>query len=270
MKDTSIKRAAAQRNVPAIMAVVVFAVSVLTYALWPRWAPHSALLSTAAALLIIWVDVTRRSAAGAVRWQTLQQGAVAELGQRALSGAGVAELSNVAVSVVARRTGAESAALWEVLPGGWFMSVKASVGWTDEFLEDATVDLGAESMLSRALDSAGPVVVTRHMSDPPLSEPPHLRREARSCVGVAVHGRAGPFGVLSVYTDERRGFTEGDLHFIQAVAGVLSSAVARGQSQTEPPRLSPREQEERSEVRPGETNAGYLTYNYSGMSVNRV
>ena len=264
MKDTSLKRAAAQRNVPAILAVIVFAVFVLTYALWPRWAPHSALLSTAAALLIIWVDATRRSAVGAVRRQTLQQGAVAELGQRALSGTDVAQLMNVAVSVVARRTGAESAALWEVLPGGWFMSVKASVGWTDEFLEDATVDLGAESMLSHALDSAGPVVVTRHTSDPRLAEPPHVRREARSCVSVAVHGHAGPFGVLSVYADERKGFTEGDVHFIQAVAGLLSLTVGRERRGAERARLSPYEYEARGDAESEVTSAGGLTVGCAG------
>lgn len=229
MKDTSFKRVAARRWAATILAVVIVVAFALVYVLWPRLAPHPTPLFVAAALLIIWLDAARRRARWAVRRQTLQQGAVAELGQRAMSGVSGVELMNVAVSVVARRTGAESAALWEILPGGWCMSVRASVGWTDGFLEGATVDLGSESMLSRALDSEGPVVVTRHTSDLRLAEPPHLRREARSCVSVAVRGQPGPFGVLSVYTDERGGFTEGDVHFIQAVAGVLSSAVEREQ-----------------------------------------
>jgi GAF domain-containing protein len=138
------------------------------------------------------------------------------------------------------------------------------VGWTDEFLEDATVDLGAESMLSRALDSAGPVVVTRRTSDPRLSEPPHLRREARGCVSVAVRGLAGPSGVLSVYTDERGGFTEGDVHFIQAVANVLSSAVGRERSEVERSRLSPRAQEARGEGGSVETDDERQTVGCAG------
>ncbi len=253
MKDTSIRNAAARRPAAAVLTVVVVAAFVLTYVLWPRPALSPTPLLVAALLLVIWLYVARRRAEALLRRQTLQQGAVAELGQRALSGVGVAELMSVAVSVVARRTGAESAALWEVLPGGWFMSVKTSVGWTDEFLEDATVDLSVDSMLSRALDSAEPVVVTSRTSDPRLAEPPHLRREARGCVSVAVRGRAGPFGVLSVYTDARRGFTEGDVHFIQAVAGVLSSAVEHRS------RPLPREQEARGEAGSEQTSAECLT-----------
>ena len=226
MRHTSFKRAARRRYVAAALAVAVLAFALL-YAPWPGLTPHAAPLFVAGALLVIWLYAARRRAEREVRRLTLQQGAVAELGRRALSGLSPSELMNVAVSAVARRTGAESAVLWEVLPGGWFMSARASVGWTDEFVEGATVDLGAESMLSRAFDSAEPVIITRHTSDPRLAEPPRLRREARSCLSVAVRGRATTFGVLSVYTDERRGFTEGDVHFIQSVAGVLSSAVER-------------------------------------------
>jgi GAF domain-containing protein len=237
MKDIPVKKAAAQPYAAAASAAVIVAVFALTWVLWPRLAPRLTPLFAAAALLLIWLDSARRRATTAVRRQALQLGAVAELGRRALSGVSAAELSNVAVSLVARRTGAESAALWEVLPGGCFMAVRASVGWADRFLEDAAVDLGTESMLSRALDSAEPVVVTPHTSDPRLAEPPHVRRGARGCVSVAVHGRAGPCGVLSVYTGERRGFTEGDVHFIQAVAVVLSSAAGRAQGAAERSRL---------------------------------
>ena len=264
MKNRSIKKAAARRYAAAILAVV--AAFALTYVLCPRLAVHPAPLLIAAALPVVWLDYARRRAEERLRTQTFQQGAVAELNRLALSGAGVAELSNVAVSVVARRTGAESAALWEVLPGGCFMGVRASVGWTDEFLEGAAVDLGVESILSRALDSDEPVVFTRHTSDPRLAEPRHVRREAVSCVSVAVLGRSGPGGVLSVYTDGPGGFTEGDVHFIQAVAGVLSSAVGREQEGAERARLSPREQEARSEGGPWEMKAGPVTFDCAGQA----
>lgn len=230
MKHTSFKKVAARRHA-AVLTVIVLAFA-LPYVLWFR--PASPIpLFVAALPLFVWLYSTRRRAEAVVRRQALQLGSLAELGRHALSGVNISELMNVAVSVVARRTGAESAVLWEIVPGGWFMSVRASVGWTDEFLEGATADLSTESMLSRAIDSAGPVTVTSHTSDPRLAEPRHIRREARSCVSMAVRGRAGVFGVFSVYTDEREGFTEGDVSFIQAVAHILSSALVREQREAE-------------------------------------
>lgn len=233
MKNRLFEKAAVRRHSVIILAVFMVAAFALTYLMWPRPTSPFVPLFTAALPLIIWLYFTRRRAEALVRRQARQLGAVVELGQHVLSGVNVAELMKVAVSVVARRTGAESAALWEVLPGGWFMSVRASVGWTKAFLKDATVDLSKDSMLSCALDSAEPVVITQHTSEPRLVEPPHIRREARSCVSVAVRGRAGSFGVLSVYTDERSGFTEGDVSFIQAVAHILSSVVVREQIEAE-------------------------------------
>ena len=93
MKNRSIKKAAARRYAAAILAVV--AAFALTYVLWPRLAVHPAPLLIAAALPVVWLDYARRRAEERLRTQTFQQGAVAELNRLALSGAGVAELSNV-------------------------------------------------------------------------------------------------------------------------------------------------------------------------------
>jgi signal transduction histidine kinase len=102
-------------------------------------------------------------------------------------------------------------------------------------------------MLSRALFSTEPVVVSPETA-PHFGELPHLRREASGCVSGAVAGRAEPFGVLSVYTDSLRGFTEEDVHFVQSVANVLSAAVERGRGEAERSRLLRGEREARREA----------------------
>ncbi|MCA1612657.1 MAG: DUF4118 domain-containing protein [Acidobacteria bacterium] len=202
----------------------------------------------AVALLISWIDAARRRAEAELRRQAMQQAAVAELGQRALWGTNLAGLTDRAVSVLARRLDAESAALWEYQPESDSLAVRSSVGWTPEFLEQANADAEAESMLSRALNSTEPVIVGQATPGPSLGEPPHLRREARGCVSVAVAGRGEPFGVLSVYTDIPRGFTEEDVHFVQSVANVLSAAVERGRGEEERSRLLRGEREARREA----------------------
>ncbi|HLM56171.1 MAG TPA: ATP-binding protein [Pyrinomonadaceae bacterium] len=201
----------------------------------------------AVALLVSWIDAARRRAEAELRRHATQQAAVAELGQRALWGTNLAGLTDKAVSVLARRLDAESAALWEYQPESDSLKVRSSVGWTAAFIEEATADAGSESMLSRALFSTEPVVVGPETA-PHFGEPPHLRREASGSVSVAVAGRGEPFGVLSVYTDSPRGFTEEDVHFVQSVANVLSAAVERARGEEERSRLLRGEREARREA----------------------
>ncbi len=202
----------------------------------------------AVALLVSWIDASRGRAVAELRRYATQQAAVAEIGQRALSGAHFSGLTDDAVSVLVRCLDAESAALWEFSPEADSLAVRSSAGWTEEFRSQASADAGSESMLSRALHSAEPVVIHNTRQAPGLGEPPHLAREARSCVCVSVAGRGGPFGVLSVYTDRPRGLTAEDVHFVRAVANVLSSAVERARGEEERARLLRGEREARREA----------------------
>ncbi|HEU4596509.1 MAG TPA: ATP-binding protein [Pyrinomonadaceae bacterium] len=202
----------------------------------------------AVALLISWTDAARRRAEAELRRHAMQQAAVAELGQRALWGSSLVGLMDKAVSVLARRLDAESAALWEYSPEGNSLAVRSSVGWTAEFLGQAVVPVEPESMLSHALFSTEPVIVAHAAQAARHGEPPHLSREARGCVSVAVTGRGEPFGVLSAYTDSPQGFTAEDVHFVQAVANVLSAAVERARGEEERARLLRGEREARREA----------------------
>jgi signal transduction histidine kinase len=67
-------------------------------------------------------------------------------------------------------------------------------------------------------------------------------------VSVAVAGSGEPFGVLSAYTDSPRGLSPEDVHFVQAVANVLSAAVERARGEGERSRLLRNEREARQEA----------------------
>lgn len=184
------------------------------------------------ALLISCINAARRRAEGELRRHAMQQAAVAELGQRALSGNDLTALMNVAVSVLARRLCVESAVAWELRPDCGALTVRASVGWTADSLRVAALDPGSDSTLSRALHSIEPIVI-HSVADLWTVEQPRLRSEASGCVFAAIPGRSEPFGVLSVYTDEPRVFTDEDIHFVQAIANVLFSAVERARGEEE-------------------------------------
>jgi K+-sensing histidine kinase KdpD len=189
------------------------------------------------ALFVSRIDAARRRAEAKLRRHAMQQAAVAELGRRALWGFNLPALTDKAVSILARRLDAESVVFWELSAEGNTLVVRSSVGWTEEFLRQAAVGLKAETMLSRALTSTEPVVIDHTTPAQHAGEPPHLRREARGCVSFAVTGRGEPFGVLSAYTDSSRGFSAEDVHFVQAVANVLSAAIERARGEEERSRL---------------------------------
>lgn len=199
------------------------------------------------ALLVSWINEVRRRAEGELRRHAMQQAAVAELGQRALSGTDLSALMNVAVSVLARRLCVESAVVWELRPDCGVLTVRASVGWMADSLRVAALDPGSDSTLSRALHSTEPIII-HSVADLWTVGRPRLRSEASGCVFAAIPGRGEPFGVLSVYTDEPRVFTDEDIHFVQSIANVLSSAVERARGEEERSSLLLREQEARREA----------------------
>src|SRR5438105_350983 len=54
-----------------------------------------------------------------------------------------------------------------------------------------------------------------------------LGRGAISAIRVGIHGRRQPFGLLGAYSRTLREFTTNDLHFLEAVANVLATAIDR-------------------------------------------
>jgi serine phosphatase RsbU (regulator of sigma subunit) len=76
--------------------------------------------------------------------------------------------------------------------------------------------------------SQGPVIVENLASEVRFSGPPLLHDHGVvSGVTVAIHGRARPYGVIGAHHGTFRSFTEDDLHFMDAVANVLGTAIER-------------------------------------------
>jgi signal transduction histidine kinase len=69
---------------------------------------------------------------------------------------------------------------------------------------------------------------------------PAIYREhkAISAMSVIVHGEDGPYGVLEAHSGRKRTFGPDDVHFLQAVANALSSAVGREERAAELRRYS--------------------------------
>ena len=159
--------------------------------------------------------------------RALQQEAVARLGQRALSGMPRAELFKEAAAVVKDTLNVEVCSLLELSEDRSELTVAGGAGWPDEAIHNR-IPAGPHSQSGYTLLIREPVISddfeleTRYtVSEAALSI------GARSGLSVVVQTSATPFGVLCAMSVALRRFTQEDVHFLQTVANVLTSAINR-------------------------------------------
>ncbi len=161
-----------------------------------------------------------------------QQEAVAHLGQQALAGAPVAELSDAAVALAARALELEFASLLELRPESRTLLLRAGLGWRAGAVGRTILPADADSHEGYVLRSNGQVVVEDLTSERRFGSSPLLTPHGVvSSLSVLVHGKDRPFGILGAHTPHRREFTIHDAHFLQAIANVLATAIDRARTE---------------------------------------
>jgi PAS domain S-box-containing protein len=137
-------------------------------------------------------------------------------------------------ALVAQTLGVEFCKILELLPDGKALLLRAGIGWKNGFVGAATVNAGAESQAGYTLLSNTPVIVEDLQTETRFSGPPLLRDHGVvSGLSVIIPGRDRPFGVLGAHTVKRRVFKPDDVHFLEAVANVLSEAMERNKAEEE-------------------------------------
>jgi diguanylate cyclase (GGDEF)-like protein/PAS domain S-box-containing protein len=174
-------------------------------------------------------DITeRKRAEEALDVRARQQAALADLGQRALMGADLTALFNDAVGLVADTLDVEFCEALELMPDGTALRLRAGAGWRAGMVGRATVDAGKESQAGYTLFSNQPVVVDDLHTETRFRGPALLRDHGVvNGITVIIRGQEQPFGVLGAHTTRPRAFSNDDVHFLQAVANVLGTAISR-------------------------------------------
>lgn len=157
-----------------------------------------------------------------------QQAAVSEFGQRALTNPPLDQLFDEAVDLVARTLDVEYCKILRLLPDGKALRLEAGVGWKPGLIGHVLIDASEASQAGYSLLHREPVIVE------------DLRTETRfrgtwllhehgvvSGLAVIIYSAGQPFGILSAHTGRHRSFTQDDIHFLQAIAHVLGTAIER-------------------------------------------
>lgn len=163
-----------------------------------------------------------------------QQAVVAALGRSALQDLDLDRLFDDAVKTLADELDAPLAKVLELDRERQVLWLRAGVGWRDGLVGVAHVPADRGSQAGYTLHRDMPIVVTDLERDTRFSGP-GLLIEHGVVSGISTLIRAGevPYGVLGVHTTDLQDFSEDDVTFVDAVAGVLASAVLRRQLEDE-------------------------------------
>lgn len=179
-------------------------------------------------------DVTAQKQAEAdLATRLRQQAAVAQLSQLALSGLDLLSLFDRATQMLVDSLGVEYCKVLELSPDGQSLLLRSGVGWQPGLVGQAAVDTEGGSQGGYTLLSQQPVVVEDLRTETRFSGPSLLTEHGVvSGISVVILGTGDrPFGVLGAHSRQFKAFTPDDVNFVQAVANLLATAIARKQGE---------------------------------------
>lgn len=183
-----------------------------------------------AGVVVSFKDITERKESEAkLRARERQQAAIAEMGQRALSGSGMDELLAETAILVGLTLGVDCSEVLELQPGGEELLVKAGVGWPIEAPGSFRINADETAPHGYALLTGEAVAIEDISAQNRFAFPAgHPACGLASSICVPVEGKDSKrFGVLGAHTAKRRAFNEDDLCFLKSAANVLAEAYER-------------------------------------------
>jgi signal transduction histidine kinase len=157
-----------------------------------------------------------------------QQAAVASLGHRALTVGSMSDLLDDVVHVVAKTLDLPYSSVLERRSDGESLVYRAIAGWKNVTVGSTTVALSESTQAGYTYLRNQPALVTDLEKDTRFSGSAVLRDyNVASGITVLIPGPGRSYGVLEAHDSRRRDFTQDDVHFMQAIAHVLGSALER-------------------------------------------
>lgn len=155
-----------------------------------------------------------------------QQEVVASLGLSAIVANSLQEVLELAVEAAVETLEVGFAKVLELEPDGRSFLLRAGVGWRPGLVGRARVPV-SDSQGGYALQTHEPVIVEDLLRETRIVPQLLLDHDIVSGITVLVRTKNEPWGVFGIHSDQRRAFTRDDVHFLQAVANVVTAVLER-------------------------------------------
>jgi signal transduction histidine kinase len=160
-----------------------------------------------------------------------QQAAMTELSRLLAEAQAAQPLMENGVALIGRTLDVDCVELLERVPDG--LVLRAGVGWEPGLIGTVTVTEHDDSPAGQVLRSRERILnVDLSGEQQWIGSRVLAQHGLTSGLAVVVPGPKGPFGVLGVYSRNRRTFQQADVEFVQTAAAVLSTAVTRCRAQS--------------------------------------
>jgi len=163
-----------------------------------------------------------------LRARSRQKDAVTELGQKAFASTDTKVLFQDAVDIISKAMGIEVCRLFQDMPQRGGLLLRADVSPPDilEALTDSKAP--ADPLAAFAISSSTAVVVSDLRSESRFDgRPLYDLLGAVSGVAVLISDADANHGVITAYTHRSQRFAPADVNFLQAIAGILCTALRR-------------------------------------------
>jgi GAF domain-containing protein len=156
-----------------------------------------------------------------------RQAALAEMAQHALSGSDIQSVLDEACRLVAQVTSSDMVDVLRLDADG-SLTVVAGIGWRDGVVSALRVPSERGSQAGYTLASGEPVIVADFAAEARFAVSPVLvEHGAASGISVRIGAADRPYGALACFSRQRDAYRLEDAAFLESMANVLGSAVAR-------------------------------------------
>jgi PAS domain S-box-containing protein len=159
-----------------------------------------------------------------------QQAAIADLGRLALSGAEPVAVMEESAARLRELLAVDLAGVFELATDGGNLRLRAGAGWTAEAIGATTIAAGPDSPGGRALSAEAPLILDGGPDTRGADAPLLIEHAVTGGMMAAIQYESDPFGVLGVYTRGARPFSQDEVTFLQAVANLLATTIARARA----------------------------------------
>ncbi len=158
-----------------------------------------------------------------------QQKAVIDISSQALLGTNLDQLIQHALELLLGILNVQFTEFLEYHSTGSYFFPKAGLGWDIQYKNQPVREVSAGTFSAFVIKLGQPIAITSNFTNDDRFVAPNFIKEHKVESGIAavVQGKDQPYGVLAIYSQKARKYTDLEINFVQKIANIIALLVDR-------------------------------------------